>query len=469
MAGSKRNTKDAAVGWIATVDALLLFLLLNFVVIMTAVQELKRSVLAEARSVESAVDTQSEVERLLAQVGRLSTEAEIATTTIESKSIEFEKTQAALTESKQRAQAATAAAMRERKAAELEVSTLKQLSQTQRDLLGKATERARLAADELKDKQEQLQLLIPQRDQLVLDLKTAVATIDELRTLQLDRRGQEAIHQELLGVGGKLRKVAFLMDCSNSMGRQQNDPVWSDAVEIFNTWIKYLPVEEAVLIAFANDVATYPQQRQLLPISTNGKPILLKQLGLEQRPTAAQFSVSQRLKLAEKRAFEDDRSTRDFLASWLETAEVKGWTATRKALETAFSYPEIDTIILFTDGQPTDAAFAQTRKERDEILTYVKNANAERSTPIVINVVALGEFHVFNYVNLKELTPLWTEFSAPIKNEGRTEEEKQKEIDSRKLRSPMIEFLTELASENNGFFCARRPVPTSKSPPKASR
>ena len=263
------------------------------------------------------------------------------------------------------------------------------------------------------------------------------------------------------------------MDVSKSMGRDTDGPVWKGALRIFNTWVKYLPVDDAVLIAFGTEVATFPNDGTLVPMTRNGKEVTLPELAGKQ-PSPLMFSMPdggisrQGERLKEKRAFDDDSHTvREFLSAWLETVEVGDATATKAAMERAFSYRDIDTIILFTDGQPsrrivvnevqggkavTSDRFLRTKEERDDILRFARTANASRSEPVVINVVALGEFHCFDKSgNFEELKPLWQEFESSTDG-------------AKEFRNPVIDFLTQLAAENHGSFCAQRPVPFPPTP-----
>ena len=58
-------------------------------------------------------------------------------------------------------------------------------------------------------------------------------------------------------------------------------------------------------------------------------------------------------------------------------------TPTAAALRVAFQQQGVDTIVLFSDGQPTDAKGA-------DILTEVRTLN--QTSGVVVNTVALGDY-----------------------------------------------------------------------------
>jgi uncharacterized protein YegL len=72
---------------------------------------------------------------------------------------------------------------------------------------------------------------------------------------------------------------------------------------------------------------------------------------------------------------------RDLAVVFIKQLAADGGTPTHKALEQAFSYPDVGAIFLLSDGQPTDAS-------QDQIVQYVRQLNAGRG--VMVSTVGLG-------------------------------------------------------------------------------
>ncbi|WP_395740603.1 vWA domain-containing protein [Prosthecobacter sp.] len=124
------------------------------------------------------------------------------------------------------------------------------------------------------------------------------------------------IRKELLGLKGDLRNVALVFDQSGSMRGER----WKSACELVQTWIDHLDINACVLITFNDTVTKYPEGDDLLQMKDSaGIP---------------------------------DHDNRAKLRDRLDTIQPTGNTNTLKALQVAYACPNIDTIILFTDGKP---------------------------------------------------------------------------------------------------------------------
>jgi hypothetical protein len=164
------------------------------------------------------------------------------------------------------------------------------------------------------------------------------------------------MNRELVGLKGKLKRVAVLFDASGSMNAQGTDGRgnrWAEAKQIVATWLRHLDVDECVLIVFSNDVRSFPEGGSFARLRG-----------------------------------EQGESQRVHLLQVLDTIEPKGSTNTLGALRNAYQYPEVDTMILFSDGAPTnvnpgrfDAAVAE------EIYQLCR-----RHSDIPINTVGLGNY-----------------------------------------------------------------------------
>ena len=130
------------------------------------------------------------------------------------------------------------------------------------------------------------------------------------------------INRELVGLKGDLKRVAILFDASKSMTKKDEastDDRWFEAQKIATTWLAHLNVDECVLIVFSSDVQTFPN---------DGEMALVRG--------------------------EAGKTNRQLLMEHLKSLEPQGWTNTLAALKKAYEYPDLDTIILFSDGAPTN-------------------------------------------------------------------------------------------------------------------
>ena len=132
---------------------------------------------------------------------------------------------------------------------------------------------------------------------------------------------ESRINRELVGINGKLQRVALVFDASGSMkekGTSQGDR-WAEAQQIATTWLRHMDVDECVLIVYSSNVRTFP---------TDGS--LAKVHGIE------------------------GEAARTALLDELTAVEPEGWTNTLEAMRKAYTYKDVDTIILFSDGAPTN-------------------------------------------------------------------------------------------------------------------
>jgi hypothetical protein len=137
---------------------------------------------------------------------------------------------------------------------------------------------------------------------------------------------ETSIRKELLGLRGDLKNVALVFDQSGSMRGAR----WKSACELVQTWIEHLDINACVLITFNDNTTRYPEDDGLL----------------EMKDSTGAPNHDNRTKLRER----------------LDKIEPTGNTNTLKALQVAFACPNIDTIILFTDGKP-DLGTAQTQPQ----------------------------------------------------------------------------------------------------------
>ncbi len=184
---------------------------------------------------------------------------------------------------------------------------------------------------ELAEAQEAIRGLEEKLSKRLLMQQDLQTQLDELR-LERDQLANDSLNQQkkevglrrdLVGFKGDLKKVAFVVDGSASMGIDADR--WPNAKNTVLSWIENLDVQECVVIVFTNRVHRFPQGEKNT------------------------FSLQ-----GEKRATSIEQ-----IRNYLRQRTPVGFTNTLAALETAYAMPGVDTIILFTDGAPYAGLNAQ--------------------------------------------------------------------------------------------------------------
>jgi hypothetical protein len=199
--------------------------------------------------------------------------------------------------------------------------------------------RAETARADSQAKVEELKAQLAQRDkttdEYLAKLKHATALFQglsaEKEQLEQKFNKAEVQHQaelleegrnnrELVGLTGRLERVAVLFDASGSMRQAATSgggDRWAEAQQIAGTWLKHLNVQRCVLIVFSSEVTTFPEDGSL-----------------------ADFRG------------EAGKTNRELLMKHLTEVTPGGWTDTYAALRKAYEY-DIDSILLFSDGVPS--------------------------------------------------------------------------------------------------------------------
>ena len=150
-------------------------------------------------------------------------------------------------------------------------------------------------------------------------LKQQLSQAEIQRQAQLIEEGRN--NRELVGLTGRLERVAVLFDASGSMRQAATSgggDRWAEAQQIAATWLKHLNVQHCVLIVFSSQVHAFPQDGKLADL----------------RGPAGKIK-------------------REALLQHVKSVTPGGWTNTQAALAKAYEYP-IDSILLFSDGAPTE-------------------------------------------------------------------------------------------------------------------
>lgn len=207
-----------------------------------------------------------------------------------------------------------------------------------------------------------------------LESNLALATVELARWRKDASRptSEGEVRQEILSLKGGLpnqglSNVVILLDRSGSMdvgGR------WTNAIAVVETWLTHLPIKNCALVTFNNGVECFPGAGRWLDVSgSNGT------------------------------------QNRSNLVNELRGLKPDGGTDTKKAIETAYAYANVDTIILFTDGKPqlVESEGSGVSAKGAQRLVQAKAAPKNMTDPILdlcrshmprvpINTVAIGNY-----------------------------------------------------------------------------
>jgi hypothetical protein len=183
-------------------------------------------------------------------------------------------------------------------------------------------------------------------------LETELSETERRRQVELLAEAEN--NKRLVGLAGPMQRVAILFDASGSMrqaGAQGADR-WAEAQSIAATWLRHLNVHECLLIVYASEVRTFPEDGALADLR-------------------GASGAARREKLLDR----------------VRSITPAGRTNTLAALEKAYEY-DVDTILLLSDGAPSrestgkfDAALAQE---------IYKLCQAHSGIPV--NTIGLGNY-----------------------------------------------------------------------------
>lgn len=227
----------------------------------------------------------------------------------------------------------------------------------------------RRATDERKQIESENDLLRTQeerREALIADLeryhREAAAWIEasQERTAAMARqlKQEKGFHQQMLNLRGDLSRTLFVIDVSGSMGQAAAKPLerpnwgddgnpWTYVTNQVDSWLAHLPVGSFRILCFNHEIVEFPGDAGWSS-------------GVEGHADARQF---------------------------LATMKPGGFTFTQAALKRAFEC-QPTTIILFTDGAPSDDKGSLDVSHQERILALISN----RKEQIPVNVVALNDY-----------------------------------------------------------------------------
>jgi hypothetical protein len=331
------------IGWVCTADGLLAGLIVALVVAVVASGQIHREENPEPRKLDPAI--------LAAENVDLKTDVALLTGWVDELVPASERQAAELADLKRKVEELSALlAARDRVVAEVYAALA----------VGAAGPRdGQALAAKVKSRLEELRAEITRLVKELEDKKVALAAARV--ALGGDADSRTTVRQELLGLRGSLKRVVILLDRSGSMdspdaksGLGGMKTRWEYCKGIIRTWLKYLDMEECVLIVFSDGVERYPPGRGVYKI----------------------------LKSEEER--------RELLRTLEKLPPPGGATNTLGALWEAYDVKDATSIILFTDGKP-EAAGSTTKKLQSDIVSLVQEKSRTRNLPI--NTVGLGNYN----------------------------------------------------------------------------
>jgi septal ring factor EnvC (AmiA/AmiB activator) len=194
------------------------------------------------------------------------------------------------------------------------------------------------------------------------EAEIAVKNAESQRLKEANARGQTAA-TDVLGFKGRFSDVVFIVDTSRSM-TWVKDPLrqdyvnakyrpvrWNNTKNEIVSWATHLPMKTLRLVLFHTEVWDYPDDGGVYQMDGGVR----------------EESVS-------------------LIKTLLDQVDPDGNTNTLDAFMKAYSYPNVDTIVLFTDGHP-EVPGQDSGVLRNKVLALVK-----KNRHIPVNVVGIGEY-----------------------------------------------------------------------------
>lgn len=187
----------------------------------------------------------------------------------------------------------------------------------------------------------------------------------ELASLVTEQQQLKALIDGAIGLNGPMKHVVFVFDTSESLGVGDGaEERFAAYKELLKAWVRTLPMDSFSIVRYSTAYET----------------------PTEWGDTLVPADEAHRLAACE------------FIDGFIP----KGRTRTHDALKYASELSDVDTVILFSDGEPTDENGNTDPDNGDnqpgplitEVLDYFRNRKSNDDAEIVINCVAMG-----NYLN----------------------------------------------------------------------
>lgn len=191
------------------------------------------------------------------------------------------------------------------------------------------------------------------------------AAEEKAEGLEEENEQLKQVQKALTGLGGDLENVVYIFDVSGSMQETENSNIIPQKMlDSFCEKVRLLPAKQFNIVTFSDTAEVWKSGKLL----------------------------------------ERTDSNVDAACAFIQTLRADGRTNTHAALTSAYALPGVDTVILFTDGDPTIASpgnpNATAEQIKEELLEFVD----AKGTSTVLNTVNIGEALDANFlIKLAEL------------------------------------------------------------------
>ncbi|MFM7166380.1 MAG: VWA domain-containing protein, partial [Planctomycetaceae bacterium] len=169
----------------------------------------------------------------------------------------------------------------------------------------------------------------------------------KIAALEIKLKDWGRIANSLVALRGPLKKVVFLYDTSGSMSKGDR---FEPSRKLLQQWISNLQMESFAVIDFDNEAVCWMTSFQLATDASRA-------------------------------------AANKFLAGTV----AGGNTRTDLAIETAFrNFPDVDTIVLLTDGRMTDEKGLEVSDDR---LALLRDQLKAQHAGVVINTIGIGDYY----------------------------------------------------------------------------
>ena len=354
---TRRSQAALVVGWVSNTDAIFLGLILTLAVTLFVATRLQRSEHTN-REMQGDVETlhgrldqaQGDVETLHGQLGQV--EGRVA-------DLQEERDRLIQLGRRRIKDLSTTLVSLRAKHTQLTVTTDKGAEERTRLATENEQLTAKLAAyrDYFLTMKKTLDQTTAEKQDATIRLVAATEQRDaaqrESRALRTRIEAEPGLHKELIGLKGNLRRVAIVFDTSGSMAQSGR---WEQARGVVATWLEHLAISECVLVLFSNNAQIFPEGGGFLDLRGPSGP-----------------------------------ANRTLLLERIKATKPEGGTNTLLALEVAYRSPNLDAVILFTDGEPNNPANVEANQFDPEVADRIY-ALCQQHRDIPVNTIGLGDY-----------------------------------------------------------------------------
>lgn len=339
---TRRSQAALVVGWVSNTDAIFMGLILTLTVTMLVAARLRQSEGKNRRMGDSVVGLQGQLDQAQSRMAELETERERLKQ--DNRKLDATTSQLGpLRSERDKLSSALAKAVEERRRLAAESEALKTRLAAAQSYIAEMKSRLEQTNAEKREATVQLATATEERD----------AIQREARVMRSRIEAEPGLHKELIGLKGNLQRVAIVFDTSGSMAESGR---WDQARGVVAAWLDHLAIGECVLVLFSSDAQVFPEDGSFLDM---------------RGPAGA--------------------ANRRLLLDRIRAVKPEGGTNTLLAMQVAYRCARLDTVILFTDGEPNDPHGPITNQFDPAVAEKIYVLCAEHKH-IPVNTIGLGNY-----------------------------------------------------------------------------